>query len=242
LNKYESGIAKRRDILIIFGGIVLTAVFYINYGNMVKPLIFSSIVLAISLLYSIFFDSWAVRVPSKEEEYNDISGRYYEVCSIANSIKKSLRTIKIKSKQEPRLLIVHRFLKEIEEFNNVIPKLVRSYRKGLIYISGRNTLVFAEIKDIERKLINSKGIIRYNYKKALNEKRAASQEMDSIKVSLSECESRLYYILGTVQKIEAIIEATRLSEGLGEKDATNLNNYMSTFSEDFKDIVKTMRL
>ena len=64
--------------------------------------------------------------------------------------------------------------------------------------------------------------------------------MEKIRSILDENESRLHYILGTLQKIQVIIEADGLDDGVNNEDMNDLNVHLETFSENLKNIMLEM--
>lgn len=230
-----------RNIAIFFCGLILTAVFYIRYGIITKPLVFVGVILSFSILYSVLFNSRDTYISNETKEGNYESGKCGSIDAIVNRINRSVKSIKLKSRDKAKFMVVSKFMGEMDEFEGVVPQLVEDYKNGVGFVRKNSTLK-DEIREIEFKINNAKGSAREIYEKTSKEKLAAMQEIENIKTSLEESESKLHYILSTLQKVEAILEASELDEGLSDEDSSNLNTHLETFSESLKDVIGSMKL
>lgn len=231
---------NERNTIILLLGILLTGVFFIRYDNIIKPIVLTAMMLSFSVLYPIIFYS-AGNVDNKLGSGLFANERVDEVNNVVHRINKSIRYIKSRTEDNSRLTIVSRFMDEINEFEDAIPELVEDYKRGLGFIQKNNTIT-KEILSLEKKVTIVKGTAREIYQKALNEKRSTLQEIENIKTYLDESESKLHYILSTLQKIEAIVEATEFEHELSDEDMGNLNTHLETFSESLKGVIHSMKL
>lgn len=163
-----------------------------------------------------------------------------EIDGVMKSIYESLRLIKVKSSDKDKFMIVGKFMDYIKEYEDALPVLAKNFGEGLLFVS-RYSNIDREIKEFEQKVNQSEGLTRKTYEKALNEKRATSDEIYKIRSSLSENESKLYLILSVLQKIEAILEAAKLSHDLSNEEVSTLNSYLETFAENIKDTLEVSR-
>lgn len=229
-----------RNTIILLLGILLTGVFYIRYDEIIKPIVFTAVLLAFSMLYPILFGGNG-NTESKLKAGLFDNDRVDDINNLVHRINKSIRYIKSRTEDISRLTIVSRFMGEMDEFEDAIPDLVEDYKRGLGFIQKNNTIP-KEILDLEKKVTVVKDTARETYQKALNEKHLTLQEIENIKMYLEESESKLHYILSTLQKIEAIVEATEFEQELSDEDMGNLNTNLETFSESLKGVIHSMKL
>lgn len=237
----RNGYVNIRNLILLVFGLLLTGVFYIRYGSIIKPLVFTAVILSLSLLYSLLFNKSNTdeRPAFMEDSFTYI--RKDDIERIAERINKLIRSIKSRSRENERLTIVARFMSELDEFEDAVPELAANYKKSFAY-AQRSASIEQELDELERKAVKAKGSARQIYEKALNEKRLTLHEIQNIKSSLDESESRLHYILSTLQKIEAIVEAAGLNDELSDDDMESLNTHLETFSESLKDVISSMKL
>ncbi len=220
-----------RNMIIALCGAGLTGYFYLRFGDLVKPLVFTAVVLSFSMLHSILFSGTESIKSNKYDEMNEL----------VKKINDSSKALKTRSKNNTNLLLVSEFMDTIDEFENAIPELIKDYKKGLEY-THKNVTIQEEVSELEKKAVTAKGSAKQIYEKALIEKRTTINEIDNINSSLEEGESRLHLMLSTLQKIEAIVEVTELDEELSDEDANSLNLHLESFSENLKDVIRSIKL
>lgn len=228
-----------RNMIITLCGMVLTAFFYIRYGAIVKPLVFTAVVLSFSMLHAILFNK--SETTYKLDNGNNMDEKLENVNLLVDKINQSIKSIKDRSKANSRLILVTKFMDTIEEFEDVLPDLIKDYKRGAEF-AYKNASIHEEMMELEKKTMKAKGSAKQIYEKALNENRSTMQEIENIKNSLEESESKLYYMLSTLQKIEAIIEVTELDAELSDENTDSLNTHLETFSENLKDVIRSIRL
>ena len=231
---------------IIFGAtVVSSAAFFTWYGSAVKPIVFGSVVMAFSTLYTLLFSSQP-NDSSVGFDKTEILKLVYEthdnLTPIIKELIDSLTNLKQKSQINSKFLIVSKFTDEICNFEQMIPNLVRSYRKGAKFLKDKAYQITTEIKNVEYKLNTSTGVTKETYEKVLEEKRQTLKEMQDIQDTLDQCESKLHYILSTLEKIEATVESSDLKDTITDEDTENINQQLESFSESIKDVVKLMKL
>lgn len=244
-DKLTRSIFSIRNSVIFGGTVIASAFFYKVSGSFREPLILGIIMFLFSVFYALAFERGS---KDREEEYgmNNINQLFKVNDSLTPVIKKivlSLRNLKKKSSENARFMIVERFMEDIVNFEHMIPKLVNSYRKAYGFVRGKDVLISNEIKNIQYKLQRSEGEKAKDiYNKALDEKKQTLEEIKEIKNTLDECESKLYFILSSLQKIETIIEGSELKDMASEEDNENISQQMEIFSESIRDVVKLMKL
>jgi len=230
--------------IIIGATVIFSALSFTWYGDFSKPFLFGSIILIFSVLYSVFFSS----AESSQENLNESEmhklahERNDNLTPVIEKIISSLQNIKEKSKNDSKFLIITKFMDEISTFEEMIPKLIKSYRSGSSFLRERRYQIQTEIQNIEYKLSSTTGIAKETYEKTLAEKQQTMNEMTAIQNSLDDCESKLHYILSTLQKIEAIIAASELNDVVSDEDAQNISQQLEVFSSSIKDVVKLMKI
>jgi hypothetical protein len=231
-----------RNLAIIICGIIFTAVYSDALYFNLKPIIFTLILLILSILYSGIFDRYQYLVTQKVSDVVNTVKDTYEIDTYVAAIEKAIKILKAKSKENKKYLIISKFMDEIEEFEQVLPMLVENYKRGKSYLEKNGALIESEVKAIEKKCEKAKGEAKTIYEKALNEKRLTLNEIENIKASVDETESKFEYMLSTLQKIEAYIESSELGDALNDEDAVNLNSNLEIFSETIKDTIKKMKI
>lgn len=237
----RNGYINMRNLILLVFGLILTGVFYIRYGSIIKPLVFTAVILSLSILYTLLFSESDTDKSQVFKEDSFTNMRKDDIDRIAERINKLIRSIKSKSHNNERLTIVARCMSELDEFEDAVPELAANYKKSFAY-AQRSASIEQELAELERKAAKAKGSARQNYEKALREKRLTLTEILNIKGSLEESESKLHYILSTLQKIEAIVEAAELNDELSDDDMESLNIHLETFSESLKDVISSMKL
>lgn len=227
-----------RNALIISVGIIFALTYAFVNNNIILPTVMTSVALAVSSLYSVLTIS---PKGGKSNSRSETKNRLDNTNSVVREINDSIKSIKTKSRQNDNYLFISKFFEDIEEFENVIPSLVEDYKDGLEYIN-KNSGISKDIDRLKEKIASAKGKTSDTYEKALQEKLITLHEMDNIKSYLEESESRLQYILGTLQKTEAIMASSELNSSLNDEDATNLNYHMESFSDNFKSVIKSIKL
>ena len=231
---------------VIFGLTVIVSAFYFKVsGSMFKPMFFGIILMFFSTMYSLLFGKQikAETTETNEAELNRLANETQDnLTPIIRGLISLLKNLKGKSRDNLKFLFVSNFLDEIYNFEQMIPKLVNNYRKGSSFLKEKKYLVSNEIKNLEYKLIASIGIARTTYEKALEEKRQTLNEMQGIEDTLDEFESKLHYILSTLEKIETTVESSDLKDEVTDEEAQNINQQLEAFSDSIKDVVKLMKL
>jgi len=231
------------NAVIIGATVIISALNYSWYGSFTKPAMFGFIVLLFPVLYSIFFTQQYSKDQLNEEEMKRLANeRIDNLTPILENIIASLHNIKEKSKNEKKFLIITRFMDEISSFEEMIPNLIESYRTGSAFLRERRYPIKMEIKNIEYKLPSMTGIAKETYEKTLAEKQQTINEMADIQNSLEGCESKLHYILSTLQKIEAIMASSELNDAISDEDAQDISQQLDVFSSSIKDVVKLMKI
>jgi len=174
---------------------------------------------------------------------NELSKVRDKLTPVIKNISRVLTDIKRKAKDNSKYMIVSKFTDEIVNFETIIPDIVSSYRKSSEFLRSREGKIKSEISSLQLKLKNASGDnAKETYRKALEEKQRTLEEMDGIKNNLDECESKLHFILSSLQRIEAIIEASELKEQMSDEETRELNQNVEAFSESVRDISKLMEL
>jgi len=229
--------------VIIGATVIFSALNFTWYGEFLKPALFGGIVLSFSLLYSVFFATQTSQQQLNETEMIKLANeRIDNLTPIIEKIITSLQNIKEKSKTDSKFLIITKFMDEISSFEEMIPKLIKSYRIGSAFLRDRRYQIETEIKNIEYKLPSITGVARETYEKTLVEKQQTMNEMTDIQNSLDECESKLHYILSTLEKIEAIMASSELNDAVSDQDAQDIGQQLEVFSSSIKDVVKLMKI
>jgi hypothetical protein len=231
-----------RNLAIILFGIIFTVAYSYTLYFSFKPIIFTLILLAVSISYSGIFDRYQYLAAQKISKVVNAIDKSYSIDSYVEAIEKSIKILKLKSKENKKYLIISKFMDEIVEFEKVLPTLVENYKRGKNYLDENGALIEAEVKDIEKKFNSAGGEAKVIYEKALNEKHQALNEIEDIKSSVNETESKLAYMLSTLQKIEACIESSELEDALNDEDTVNLNSNLEVFSETIKDTINKMKI
>lgn len=163
-----------------------------------------------------------------------------EINSMVERIYESLKLIKSKSQGKDQFMIFGRFTDAIKEYEDVLPIIVKNFFDGVRFLD-RYSGIEQEISECESKIMQTEGQAQKTYEKVLNEKRDTLKEINQVKSSLSESESRIYLILCELQKIEAILESAKMSDGLTNEDVTKLNGYLETFTENIKGSLQSIK-
>jgi len=231
------------NAVIIGVTVIISALNYFWYGSFAKPAMFGFIVLLFSVLYSLFFTERYSKDQLNEEDMKKLANeRIDNLTPILKNIIASLHSIKEKSKNESKFLIITRFMDEISGFEEIMPNLIESYRTGSAFLREHRYPIQMEINNIVYKLPSSTGIAKETYEKALAEKQQTMNEMTDIQNSLEGCESKLHYILSTLQKIEAIMASSELNDAISDEDAQDISQQLEVFSSSIKDVVKLMKI
>jgi len=226
---------KKRNFLIILISIICSLEYFNIFGFNAKPIIFTAIVLFVSFLYSGIFDVYIKDLAEKTKRLLDNKVNVQNIDSYTEIINIYLKRIKSKAKKNVNFLLISKFMDEIVEFEKVFPKLVDNYKRGENYLANNNVLIQKEIKQLEKKLLNSSGQTKEMYEKALEEKNTTLSEVNNIRVSMDETESKLNYFLSTLQKIEASMESVEVGQALTDQETTDFTNEFEAFSDVIKE-------
>lgn len=234
--RFFRAILSRPNIIIALCTIILAAIFRSKIG--------SSIVIIGGGILFIF--SFLVGLLSKKSSKAIGSSSLSELCKVRDkltpvikNIDQVLTNLKQKSRDNNKYIIISRFMEEVVNFETIVPDIVASYRKSSEFLRGKEGRIKSEISSLQNKLRNASGDnAKETYQKALEEKQRTLEEMNGIKSNLDECESKLHFILSSLQRIEAIIEAAELKEQMSDEDTIDLNQNVEAFSESVRDISK----
>jgi len=217
------------------------------YKNPAGALI-GGLIFLFAATYSVLFseeESQKKEVNNKELYNNDLRRLAYESRDRLTPIIDKIGIVlsSIKSFDNDKYLFISRFMSEATRFEELIPNLVASYRKGSLFLQNRDAQTSIDINSLEMKLNSAKSeSVRLTYEKALSEKRQILAELQHIRNNLDDCESKLYYILSTLEKIETIIFSDELSDNMSDEASKNINQQLEIFSGSVKDIAKVMKL
>ncbi|AEV70447.1 hypothetical protein [Acetivibrio clariflavus] len=231
-------ILSKPNIVIALGTIILSAVFR-NFAAIILGL--GGILFLLSSIASL--------LSGKNSEVLEGSN-LDELCKVRDKltplikdINRVLTNLKRRAKDNSKYMIISRFMEEIVNFETIIPDIVASYRKSSEFLRGKDGKIKSEISMLQNKLRNASGdSAKETYQKTLEEKQRTLEELAGIKSNLDECESKLHFILSSLQRIEAIIEASELKEQMSDEETRDLNQNVEAFSESVKDISKMMEL
>ncbi len=229
---------------LAFGVAVIASAISLGRYNSPIGAVLGGLVFLFTATYSVLF-SEDNEPQIKEVDYNDFRKLAYESRDRLTPIIEKLGIVlnNIKSFDKGKYQFITRFMSEIASFEELIPNLVLSYRKGARFLQNRDAQASTDIKSLEMKL--SSGIsesARQTYEKALAEKKQTLAELQHIRNNLDDCESKLYYILSTLEKIETIIYSDELSDNMSDQVSNNINQQLEIFSGSVKDIAKVMKL
>lgn len=238
LRRFFRAILSKPNIVIALGAIILAAIFR------------NIAVIILGLGGILFFFSFLVGLLSGKNSEELGSSSLNELCKVRDKLTPIIKNIdhvltnlKRKSTDNSKYVIISRFMEEVVNFEAVIPDIVASYRKSSEFLRGKEGKIKSEISMLQNKLRNASGdSAKETYQKALEEKQRTLEELAGIKSNLDECESKLHFILSSLQRIEAIIEASELKEQMSEEENRDLNQNVEAFSESIRDISKLMEL
>jgi len=240
---FFDSILSLKTVLAFGIAVIASAISLGSYKNPAGALI-GGVVFLFAATYSVLF-SEDEESQIQETDYNDLRRLAYDsrdrLTPIINKLGIVLKSIK--SFDKDKYLFIRRFMSEIASFEELIPNLVASYRKGSMFLQNRDAQTSTDIKSLEMKL--NSGIsesIRLTYEKALLEKKQTQAELQHIRNNLDDCESKLYYILSTLEKIETIIYSDELRDNISDEASKNINQQLEIFSESVKEITKVMKL
>jgi hypothetical protein len=238
LRRFIRAILSKPNIIIAIGTIALAVVF--NKIS-VLILILGGILFLISSLIGLLSKKY-----SDESESSSLKELYKvrdKLTPVIKNISQILTNLKKRSKDNSKFMIISRFMEEILDFEAIIPGIVANYRKSSEFLRGKEGRIKSEISSLQNKLRSVSGDnAKETYQKALEEKQRTLEEMTGIKSNLDECESKLHFILSSLQRIEAIIEASELKEQMSDEEIRDLNQNVEAFSESIRDISKLMDL
>lgn len=205
------------------------------------------ILIAGGILFLFLFLVWLLTKKNSDgierSSLNELSKVRDKLTPVIKNISQVLINLKRKSKDNSKFIIISRFMEEIVNFEEIIPGIVTSYRKSSEFLRGKEGRINSEISSLQIKLKNATGDnAKEMYKKTLEEKQHTLEEMTGITSNLDECESKLHFILSSLQRIEAIIEASELKDQMSDEETRDLNQNVEAFSESIRDISKLMKL
>jgi hypothetical protein len=229
---------------IAFGAaVVAMAVSYGFYNNPMGAVL-GGVIFLITATYSVLF-SEEKEIKKKESDYNDFRRLAYGSRDRLTPVieKLGIAINNIKFFDSNKYQFISKFMTEVAVLEELIPNLVMSYRKGVRFLANRDAQATTDIKSLEMKL--NSGIsenARQTYKKAISEKKQILSELQHIRNNLDDCESKLYYLLSTLEKIETIIYSDELSDSLSDQASKDVNQQLEILSESVRDIAKAMKL
>lgn len=237
--RFFRAILSTPNTIIVIGSIILSITFRKSVGLI---LVVGGILLLFSILKGLFSKKNS-DVFGESDELKELNKVHDNLTPIIKNIIKVLTSLKQKTKGNSKFVIVSRFMGEIVNFEQVIPEIVKSYRKSAQFLRGKDGRMNSEIRSLQDKLKNASGDnARDTYQKALDEKQQTINEMAEIKRNLEECESKLHFILSSLQRIETIIESSELKEKMSDEDTQDLNQNVEAFSESIMEISQLMKL
>lgn len=243
INRFSRAIFGTPNAVIIGGTVILSAIF-LSRGKSAFPfVVLGAILLGFSILYSLIFKKNSDTIDESSFDLKELSKVRDNLTPVIKNIINVLNSLKKKSQDNSKFMIISRFMDEIVDFEETIPQIVHSYRKGAEFLRTRDGRINSEVKSLQDKLRNATGDnAKAMYQKALEEKQQTLDEMRSIKSNLDECESKLHFILSALQRIETIIESSELMEKMSEEETQDLNQNVEAFSESIRDISRLMKL
>lgn len=238
LRRFLRVIFSKSNIVIAVGTILLAVIFR---KVAVTILIVGGIILLLSFLVGLLSKKNTDELESSS--LNELNKVRDKLTPVIKNISQVLINLKRKSKDNSKFVIISRFMEEIVNFEEIIPGIVTNYRKSSEFLRGKEGRINSEISSLQIKLKNATGDnAKEMYQKTLEEKQHTLEEMTGIKSNLDECESKLHFILSSLQRIEAIIEASELKDQMGDEETRDLNQNVEAFSESIRDISKLMEL
>lgn len=232
-----------RNVIIIGGTAILSAIFFNRVKLAFSFVVIGAILLFFSILYNLVSKKNSQMLDESNSELKELNKVRDKLTPVISNIIKVLTSLKQKSQDNSKFMIVSRFMEEIVDFEETIPQIVKSYRKGAEFLRGKDGRINSEIRSLQDKLRNATGdSAKEMYQKALDEKQQTLNEMISIKSNLDECESKLHFILSALQRIDTIIESSELKEAMSDEATRELNQNVEAFSESIRDISKLMKL
>ena len=238
LRRFFRAILSKPNLIIATGTIALAVIFH---KISVLILILGGILFLISFLAGLLSKKNSDELENNTlKELNKVRDK---LTPVIKNISQVLINLKRKSKDNSKFVIISRFMEEVVDFETIIPGIVASYRKSSEFLRGKEGRINSEISSLQNKLRSASGDnAKEMYQKALEEKQRTLEEMTGIKSNLDECESKLHFILSSLQRIEAIIEASELKEQMSDEETRDLNQNVEAFSESIRDISKLMEL
>jgi hypothetical protein len=229
---------------IAFGvAVVAMAVSYGFYNNPMGAVL-GGVIFLVTATYSVLF-SEEKELKKKESDYNDFRRLAYgsrdRLTPVIEKLGIAINNIKFFDSNKYKF--ISKFMTEVAVLEELIPNLIMSYRKGARFLANRDAQATTDIKSLEMKL--NSGIsenARQTYKKAILEKKQILSELQHIRNNLDDCESKLYYLLSTLEKIETIIYSDELSDSLSDQASKDVNQQLEILSESVRDIAKAMKL
>ena len=109
-------------------------------------------------------------------------------------------------------------MEEILDFEAIIPGIVANYRKSSEFLRGKEGRIKSEISSLQNKLRSVSGDNAKETPESPWGEAAYFRKMTGIKSNLDECESKLHFILSSLQRIEAIIEASNWKEQMSDEE------------------------
>ena len=236
-----------KSTFAFFAAVLASGISLGIYKNPAGALI-GGFVFLFAATYSVLFSEEEPQIEEyqiKEANNNDLRRLAYESKDRLTPIIDKIGIVlsSIKSFDSDKYLFISRFMSEAASFEELIPNLVASYRKASRFLQNRDAQTSTDIKSLEMKLNSAKSeSVRLTYEKALSEKRQILDELKHIRNNLDDCESKLYYILSTLEKIETIIFSDELNDTMSDEASKNINQQLEIFSGSVKDIAKVMKL
>ncbi len=243
INRFSRAIFGTPNAVIIGGTVILSAIFLRGGKSAFPFVVMGAILLVFSILYGLIFKKNAEAIDESSFDLKELNKVRDNLTPVIKNIINVLNNLKQKSQDNSKFMIISRFMDEIVDFEETIPQIVRSYRKGAEFLHARDGRINSEVKSLQDKLRNATGDnAKAMYQKALDEKQQTLNEMLGIRSNLDECESKLHFILSALQRIETIIESSELQEKMSEEETQDLNQNVEAFSESIRDISKLMEL
>ncbi|HBY19411.1 MAG TPA: hypothetical protein DEG71_00040 [Clostridiales bacterium] len=231
--------------IILVLTIIISIIFQIEFKSASAPIILGGIFIVLSILYNLQINKRKLKSPNEygAKQLRELASQKHDnLTPIIKKLVDTMERLKHKSQNNSKFLFVSKLVDDICDFERIIPILVENYRQGAKFLKQRSYKLSIEINNIESNLNSSTGTVKETYAKTLAEKKQANNEMHDIQNTLNECESKLHYILSTLQKIEATVESSDIKDNNTDQEMQEVSTQLEVFSESVKDVVTLMKI
>ena len=233
------------NTIILVLTIIVSIIFQIEFNSASPPIILGGIFIVLSILYNFHINMRKLKSPNEYDakHLRELASQKHDnLTPIIKKLVDTMERLKHKSQNNSKFLFVSKLVDDICDFERIIPILVENYRQGTKFLKQRSYKLSIEISNIEANLNSSTGTAKETYTKTLAEKKQANIEMHDIQNTLNECESKLHYILSTLQKIEATVESSDIKDNNTDQEIQEVSTQLEVFSESVKDVVTLMKI